>query len=651
MAHTRRSEVATSAPSSGRLRFGDFEIDLRSGEVWKHSHRVRIQDQPFQVLRVLLEHPGEIVTRDELKQILWPADTFVDFDDGLNTAVKKIRDVLGDSSERPRYIETIPRRGYRFLASIAEVRHATHSEGKTNANTSSAQESVLYDSGTRVADKRFSAASLRVLAGGIVATAVLAFGLGLYRTSSAKHLSQPAIKSLAVLPLKNLSGDATQEYLADGMTEALIGRLAGIHDLRVISRTSAMQFKNTQLSVPEIAKTLHVESVVEGSVIRDGSRIRVHAQLIRASTDEHFWSETYDRELPDVLALQSDVAQSIARRVEATVTGEENTRLRAARSVSPEVYDSYLKGRFGKNNSKAELERSIDYFEVAIQRDPTFAPAYVGMASAYDGLGTVFVGAPPFEARLKQTIAAQKALELDPGNAEAHVLLAHVLQRHWQWANSQTEYKRAIELDSNDPAALLGLASWSLCQGRTEEAVAWARRAHERDPVGITSTSIGYILFEARHFDEGIKNMQSVLEVHPDNAAAHWYLGFSLIAKERPEEAIPVLEKAVSLTERGPGAIGVLIRAYAHAGRRGEALKLLEELKQRSQTGYVPAGAFVNAYLGLGDKEQTFVWLERAYQEQSNILQFTKVHPYFDPLRNDPRFKDLLRRVGLDQAK
>src|SRR5215471_3576197 len=294
MAHTRRSEVATSAPSSGRLRFGDFEINLRSGEVWKHSHRVRIQDQPFQVLRVLLEHPGEIVTRDELKQILWPADTFVDFDDGLNTAVKKIRDVLGDSSERPRYIETIPRRGYRFLASIAEVRHATHSEGKTNANTSSAQESVLYDSGTRVADKRFSAASLRVLAGGIVATAVLAFGLGLYRTSSAKHLSQPAIKSLAVLPLKNLSGDATQEYLADGMTEALIGRLSGIHDLRVISRTSVMRFKDTQQSAPEIAKALGVDALVEGSVIREGNHIRVHAQLIRGPSDEHFWSESYD---------------------------------------------------------------------------------------------------------------------------------------------------------------------------------------------------------------------------------------------------------------------------------------------------------------------------------------------------------------------
>jgi pentatricopeptide repeat protein len=645
--------VATSPPSSDRLHFDHFEIDLRSGDVWKRGKRIRLQDQPFQVLRVLVERHGEIVTRDELKRTLWSSDTFVDFDDGLNTAVKKIRDVLGDSSERPRYIETIPRRGYRFLATLEELPHATAPETAANSKDSSVQGAALpHASGAAIpARERFNLASLRMLAGGIAALAVLGFGLVLYRASSARRVSQPAIKSLAVLPLKNLSGDATQEYLADGMTEALIGRLAGIHDLRVISRTSSMQFKDTQLSVPEIARTLHVDAVVEGSVIREGNRIRVHAQLIRASTDEHFWSETYDRELPDVLALQSDVAQSIARRVEVTVTGEENARLRAARTVSPEVYESYLKGRFGKNNSRAELERSIGYFEEAIKKDPTFAPAYVGLAAMYDQLGTVFVGAPPSEARAKQTSAAQKALEIDPGNAEAHILLGHVLQRRWQWANAEAEYKRALDLAPNDPGAVLGLAFWLHCQGREEEAVALSRHASELDPFGTPGTSIGLILFEARHYEEAIQSMHSVLELHPDNAGAIWYLGFALVSDNRAEEAIPVLEKAVALTDRGPGAIGVLIRAYARAGRRDEALKLLAELKKRNETGYVPAGAFVNAYLGLGDKEQAFVWLERGYQEQSNLLQFLKVHPFFDPIRDDPRFKDLLRRVGLDQAR
>ena len=647
------SALATSAQSSGRLHFDHFEIDLRSGDVWKHGKRIRLQDQPFQVLRVLVERHGEIVTRDELKQTLWSSDTFVDFDDGLNTAVKKIRDVLGDSIERPRYIETIPRRGYRFLATLEEVPQAIAPEAATNLKASSVAGVALpHASGAAIpARGKFNLTNLRMLAGGIAALAVLAFGMVLYRASSARRVSQPAIKSLAVLPLKNLSGDATQEYLADGMTEALIGRLAGIHDLRVISRTSSMQFKDTQLSVPEIARTLHVDAVVEGSVIREGNRIRVHAQLIRASTDEHFWSETYDRELPDVLALQSDVAQSIARRVEVTLTGEENARLRAARSVSPEVYDSYLKGRFGKNNSRTELERNISYFEEAIKKDPTFAPAYVGLAAMYDQLGTVFVGAPPLQARLKQTSAAQKALELDPGNAEAHVLLGHVLQRRWQWANAEAEYKRALDLAPNDPAALIGLALWLHCQGREEEAVKLSRHASELDPFGTPRTSIGLILFEARHYEEAIHRMRSVLELHPDDAGALWYLGFALVTDNRAEEAIPVLEKAVALTDRGPGAIGVLIRAYAHSGRRGEALNLLAELKKRSETGYIPSGAFVNAYLGLGDKEQAFVWLERGYQEQSNLLQFLKVHPFFDPIRDDPRFKDLLRRVGLDQAR
>ena len=485
---------------------------------------------------------------------------------------------------------------------------------------------------------------LIVCGGALLALVVVAY---FATRSRLRGATESKIKSLAVLPLKNLSGDPTQEYVADGMTEALIGRLSSIHDLRVISRTSAMQFKNTSLSVPEIARTLQVDAIVEGSVIRDASRIRVHAQLIRAATDEHFWSETYDRELRDVLALQSDVAQSIARKVEITVTGEEHARLTAARSISPDVYESYVKGRFNKHNSKAELEQSIAYFEDAIQKDPTFASAYVGLADAYDSLGTVFVGAPPAEARQRQMSAARKALELDATIAEAHVLLADALQRRWQWADADAEYRHALDLNPSDSAAHIGFALWLLCQGRTDEAVAWAKRARELDPLGNAVSSIGYILFEARHYDEAIRAMQAVISVRSDDASAYWYLGFALIANDQPGEAIPVLEKALSVSDRSPGVMGVLVRAYARAGRRSDALRILEQLKKRSQAGYVPPGAFVNAYLGLGDNEQAFAWIERAYQEQSNILQFLKVHPFFDPLRSDPRFTNLVRRVGL----
>ena len=643
--------MSANAQPFRRLSFGEFEVDLRSGELWERGNRLRLQDQPFQVLRVLLERRGEIVTRDELKQTLWPADTFVDFDDGLNTAVRKIRDALGDSAEKPRYIETIPRRGYRFMGCLSDLRPAVLSSLAEESNVSPVQEFSRSESSAPVvlpAPAQLLSIRWRVLLTAAAVLALFSTALVLYRASSVKGTSQPRIKSLAVLPLKNLSADPTQEYLADGMTEALIGRLSSIHDLRVISRTSTMQFKNTPLSVPEIAKTLHVDAIVEGSVIRDAGRIRVHAQLIRAATDEHFWSETYDRELRDVLALQSDVAQSIARKVEITLSGEEHAMLTAARSVSPDVYQSYLKGRFNKNNSKAELEQSIVYFEDAIKKDPTFASAYVGLADAYDGLGTVFVGAPPAEARQKQMRAARKALELDPTIAEAHVLLADVLQRRWQWAEAEVEYRRALDLNPSDSAAHVGFARWLLCQGRVDDAVAWARRARDLDPLGNVGTGIGYILFEARHYDEAIRVMRAVVGVRPDDASAYWYLGFALIANDQPEEAIPVLEKALSVSERSPGVMGVLIRAYAHAGRRSDALRVLEELKKRSQTGYIPAGAFVNAYLGLEDREQAFAWLEHAYQEQSNILQFLKVHPYFDPLRDDPRFKALVHRVGLD---
>jgi TolB-like protein/DNA-binding winged helix-turn-helix (wHTH) protein/Flp pilus assembly protein TadD len=645
--------VAGNAQPSRRFSFDEFEVDLRSGELWERGNRLRLQDQPFQVLRVLLERRGEIVTRDELKQTLWPADTFVDFDDGLNTAVRKIRDTLGDSAEKPRYIETIPRRGYRFMGCLSDLRPAVISSPAEESNDSPVQEFSRSDPSAPVvlpAPAQLLSIRWRVLLTAAAALALFSTALVLYRGSSAKGTNQPRIKSLAVLPLKNLSADPTQEYLADGMTEALIGRLAGIHDLRVISRTSVMQYKDTKEALPEIAKTLGVDAIVEGSVIRDGNRIRVHAQLIRAATDEHFWSEAYDRELRDVLTLQSDVAQSIAQKVEVTITGEERARLTAARLIAPEVYENYLKGRsiLDKSYSRSGLEESIGYFEEATKRDPTFAPAYVGLADAYDRLGTIFIGTPPSEVRPKVVNAARKALELDPELAEAHVLLADIYQEQWHWGDAQAEYKRALDLKPNDAAAHVGFAHWLLCQGRTQEALTWTERGRELDPIEVSGTSIGETLFFAHRYDEAIHELRSVLAVQGDSASALWYLGFSLIAKGQPEDAIPVLEKAVSITNRSSGVIGVLISAYAHAGRRKDALRLLDELKQRRQKGYVPAGAFVNAYLGMEDREQAFAWLEHAYQEQSNILQFLKVHPYFDPLRDDPRFKDLLHRVGLD---
>jgi TolB-like protein/Tfp pilus assembly protein PilF len=466
--------------------------------------------------------------------------------------------------------------------------------------------------------------------------------------------ARPKINSLAVLPLKNLSGDKEQDYLADGMTEELIGRLAGIHDLHVISRTSVMRFKDTQLSVSEISKTLAVDAIVEGSVIREGTRIRVHAQLIRAATDEHLWSATYDRELQDALALESDVAQSIARKVEVTLSGKEREKLAAAGPISPKVYESYLKGQFvysSSPTSRDSIEESIGYFKEAINIDPTFAPAYVGLAGGYTDLGTVFLGAdPPGDARSKAMSAVRRALELDPDVAGAHALLAYLLQTQWHWAEAEAEYRGALELNPNDAEARDGLASWLLCHGRLDEALTAERRARELDPLAISGTNIGWILFNAHRYDDAIQEFRSALAVRPDSTDDLWRLGFALMFNRQPQEAVSVVEKSVSLSGRSPGAVAVLVSAYANAGRRSDALRLLEELQTRNQIGYVPPGAFVIAYLGLDDREQVFAWLEQAYKEQSNILQYLKVHPIFDPVRNDPRFPDLVRRVGLSKV-
>ncbi len=461
--------------------------------------------------------------------------------------------------------------------------------------------------------------------------------------------SASAIRSIAVLPFRNMSGDPGQEYVADGITDALIGRLSGIHELRVVSHTSVMRFSNPQESVPEIAKVLGVDAVMEGSVILEGSRIRVTAQLIRGATDTHLWSETYDREMRDVLTLESEMAQLVAEKVEVTVTGEERQRLAAARPVAPEVYESYLKGKFAAThgNSRADIEQSILYFEDAIHQDSTFAPGYLGEAEAYRDLGTVFAGVPPEETRPRVVSFARQALALDPNLVDAHAILANVLQQEWQWSEAESEYKRALELNPHDAVAWSGYSLWLACQGRTDEAISRIRQARALDPVGVTGDNVSWIFFLAHHYDDAIRESRSSLAIQQENAVGLMNLGFSLVANNQAQDAIPVLEKAVSLSHGSPAATGVLIRAYARAGRRGDALRLLSELKQRRAAGYIPAAAFVNAWLGLGDNEQVFYWLDQAYKEQSNILQFVKVHPYFDPIRGDPRFADLVHRVGL----
>ncbi|HKO10734.1 MAG TPA: hypothetical protein VJV22_02110 [Acidobacteriaceae bacterium] len=482
-----------------------------------------------------------------------------------------------------------------------------------------------------------------------VACLCLAAGGWLGLRHRAATAVQPRIRSIAVLPLHNLSGDPAQDYLADGITEALIGRLAGIRELRVVSHTSVMRFRNPQLSSPEIARELNVDALVEGSVIRDGNRIRVTAQLIRGAADEHFWSQTYDREMRDALAMESDLAQSIADKVEVTITGEEHLRLTAAHPVAPEVYESYLKGRYVfQRGTRNAIEQSLLYFEDAIRRDPQFAPAYAALAQAWNTLGTVYAGVPPAEARPKAIAYAREALALDPDSVGAHLALGEVLQEEWHWAEAEAEYRRILDVNPNHAVAASDLAFWLVCQGRSDEAVTTIEHAQALDPAAVSGDQVSGVLVFAHRYSEAIRESRSSSALHPDDPYILTGLGFALIANNQAPDAIPVLEKAMALSHGSPFTSGILVRAYAHAGRRADALRLFDELKARRKKGYVPAAAFVNATLGLGGNEQAFYWLEEAYREQSNILQFVKVHPYFDPIRSDPRFADLVRRVGLE---
>ena len=625
------------------VRFGTFEVDVRLEELRKNGIRVKLTGQPFQILVILLEHPGDLVTREQLQERLWPSDTFVDFDRGLNVAVNRVREALGDSAENPRFVETLPRRGYRFIAPIVDpgtprITQPRHT--RPSASISGRMETE---------EKRRSPKRLILLVTSFLA--LIAVVLVLYRIRGTGVKQPGTIRSLAVLPLQNISGDPGQQYLADGMTEELIGRLAAIRNLHVISRTSVMRFKTTNLSAPEIAKALGADAIVEGSIMREGNRIRVHAQLIRAATEEHFWSETYDREMRDVLDLESDVAQSIANKVAVSLTGEEQHRLASVRAIEPEVYENYLRGRFAlaRVNSKTDVEESIRYFNKALSKDPRHALSYLGLAEAYGWLGTVFIGGVAQENRPKVALAARKALELDPSLVEAHLVLADTAQKEWRWAEAHAEYQKAIALRPNDATAHSALGSWLTCQGRTEEALAETRLGRELDPLAVSGDDLGSTLFLARHYVEAEREVRSELAIRPDNARALVGLGFILIANHNAREAVDVLEKAASISERAPATLGLLIYAYAQSGDRAHALRLLQELKTRKQRGYVPSAAFMFGFLGLHDYDQAFFSMEEAYTEQSNFLQFLKVNPIFDPIRNDPRFLDLLQRVGLDR--
>jgi TolB-like protein/DNA-binding winged helix-turn-helix (wHTH) protein/Flp pilus assembly protein TadD len=634
--------------ASGWLRFGVFELDLRAGELRKYGLRVRLQEQPFQVLVMLLKHPGEVVTREELQKKLWPADTFVDFDHGLNKAINKLRDALGDSAESPRFVETVARRGYRFLAEVkvADAAPIRSPELATQPHLAAEARDRPDLAGKLAMPKHF----LPPLAWKISAFALLLLMTALvtWKLHSWNRPS-PVIRSLAVLPLESLSSDASQDYFADGMTDELISDLGQISALRVISRTSVMAYKHTRKPLPQIARELNVDAVVEGTVLRSGDRVRITAQLIEASADKHLWSQSYEGELRDTLALQNKVARAIADQIRINLNPQEQAALKNVKVVNPEAYVSYLKGRYFWNKRTADgLKVALAYFNQAIDEDPKYAQAYSGLADTYALLGDwQYAVMTPKEALPKAKVAAIKALELDSALGEAHNSLAFCLDGFdWDFDSAGKEFRRAIELNPGYATAHHWYAWHLSLLGRYDEAIAEMRKAENLDPLSlIINADLAELLVLAHSYDESIRQSRKTIEMDPNFGLAHNQLAQAYLQKQMYDEAIAELQKAVQLSGGSPTVIANLARAYAASGKRSEAVKLLSDLKKRSSPGYSHASEIAVIYAALGDKDQAMIWLEKAFEERFNpgVL----LRPGFDPLRSDPRFEDLARRIGL----
>jgi len=621
-------------PSPPRVvKFGVFEVDFEAGEIRKAGVRQKLAGQPFQVLQVLLEHPQEIVTREELRERLWPGNTFVDYELALKKAVNRLREVLGDSAESPRFIETVPRRGYRLLGAVEAVHR-----------TENLPASATLPSTRRTPWKWIAGASL-----GTLALLLFAFNAGNLRTRIFAGSRPPEIHSLAVLPLNNLSGDPEQEYFAEGMTDELITDLARISALRVISRTSVMHYKGTNKTLPQIARELNADAVLEGSVQRSGDQVRIRAQLIDAASDRHLWAESYAGSLRDVLDLQNKVATEIARQIKIQVTPAEKTRLASARPVNLEAHEACLKGRFYLNQrTEKGFQQSLRYFNEATQKDPNYPLGYAGLADSYILLGEYSL-LPAKEAFAKARAAATTALELDDSLAEAHNGLAAVkVDYEWDWPGAEREFRRAIELNPGYATAHQWYAELLSQIGRHEEALAEIKLAEQLDPFSLIINVVhGDALRSAGQYDLAIEQLQKTLEIDPNFAHAHFHLGMSYLRKEAFANAIAEFQKAVSLSPNVTDYKGGLGYAYAVAGERAEARKLLEELKARSKQSYVPWFYIAGIYAGLGEKDQAITNLEKAYEQHEQGLAVMKREPMFDPLRSDARFQELLRRMNL----
>jgi TolB-like protein/DNA-binding winged helix-turn-helix (wHTH) protein/Flp pilus assembly protein TadD len=651
------------------IRFAVFEADVRAGELRKQGLRIKLQDKPFQVLTLLLERPGEVVTRDELRERLWPGDTFVDFDHGINIAINKLREALGDSAESPRFIETLARRGYRFVGAAETVSPANSrtpapvgpdppmpAEVPSDAPSLSPDQlppevEELHPAGPAFA--RYSRA--RTIA--LLCFLLVVAGYVGWRLHTPRVKPAPERAMLAVLPFENLSGNPEQDYFSDGLTEEMITQLGRLNPdrLGVIARTTMMQYRGTHKSTSEIGRELGVDYILEGSVRRYNGRVRITAQLIRVSDQTHVWADSYEHSLSDVLALQSEAAGAIAGGIQVQLTPAERKRLSNAPTVNPLAYEDYLKGRYYWNKRTEEgFQEAIAQFSKAIAEDANYAPPYAGLADTYSLLGSVPANAlPPHVAMSKARTAAAKALTLDESLAEAHVSLGYVKMAYdWDFPAAEAEFKRAIELNPAYPTAHQWYAFYLTAMDRPDEAHSENMIAKQLDPLSLSVNSqVVWSDYLARRYDDAIAQSRQLIELEPNLYTSYLYLGLAYEGKKLYPQAIEEFKKADALSSGSPIILGALGHTYAVSGERAKALDLLRQLETVSKRRYVPGLYPAAVYSGLGDKDNAIRWLTKAVEDRSDYCLFLPLEPEAENLRNDPRFQQLVRRIGLPQAK
>jgi TolB-like protein/DNA-binding winged helix-turn-helix (wHTH) protein/Tfp pilus assembly protein PilF len=629
--------------------FGRYRLDVPARRLLRDGEPVPLTPKAFDTLLALIERRDRVVEKAELMRLIWP-DSFVE-EANLSQTVFVLRKTLGaDENGRP-FIDTVPRRGYRFAADVRTdaafipeqtrvvVPQAPAAQADIDAPRAGLPDRHLHRSWQFPVARGMSAVVI-----GLAIAALAWFGISRLRSL---NRDPSGIESLVVLPMDNLSGDPEQDYLADGMTDALITRLAQIGGLRVISRTSAMSYKNTRKTLPEIARELNVDAVVEGAVQRSGDRLRLNLKLVQAAAEQPLWAESYDRSLHDVTSLQNEMARDIASRIQVTLTARERMRFASAAPVNPKAYEAYLKGRyFWNRRSKPDMVKAIEQFEEALRHEPNYAPAWAGLADSYTLIGAYGWSVPADKEWARAIAAADKALQLDDLLADAHTSRAGIAMNYeFDWKRAERSYRRALELNPGYANAHHWYGYYLLLMGRLPEAEAEMRRAFELDPLSpIINANIGFCYFVARRYDDAIAHWRNVLEMHRNYRLLHGYMASAYIAKEMYVEGVAEIQKGLGLSGAGPSEMAILAHTYARMGRTEDARALLSKLVR---DGTVPAYYMSLAYVGLGDHDRAFEWLEKAYREHSGPINELNADPMFDPLRADPRFTALLRRMGL----